>query len=119
MVSFVLIVAFERRFTREQFKTKHAKAPNINRVIVAVAQHHFRRQVVERSACRLAFVRAGMNAPAKISNFQFAPETDEKIFGFQITSQQKTVFAYEKRKKCENAWENSEKNSYRWIIPRS
>mmetsp|Transcript_100481 Transcript_100481/g.259520 ORF Transcript_100481/g.259520 Transcript_100481/m.259520 type:complete len:251 (-) Transcript_100481:232-984(-) len=79
-----VVRALERWATDHHLVEQHAAAPDVQRVVVALALDHLRRQVVERPAEGGAR-HAREGAPAEVRNLQDVVVVDEEVLWLEVS----------------------------------
>ena len=76
--------ALEWRLPDEKLVGENAKRPVIYALVVRFILDHFRRQVVQRAAQRLAPRGGSVDGLTEIGDLHFFPQSEQKIFGFYV-----------------------------------
>lgn len=78
------VLRLEWRPADEELVAQNAQAPLVDRVVVALAIDHLRRQVVERAAHRLALVRLGVRRPAEVGQLHVVVGGQHDVLRLQV-----------------------------------
>lgn len=71
--------------TGQEFVAQHTQAPNIHSGAMVMSLHHLGREVIQCPAQCLAPTVGRMHRPSKICNLELTLESNQQIFGFDIT----------------------------------
>jgi len=75
----------ERRCPIQELIGQHTKSPMVHTLVVCLPFEHLRGKVVQGAAHGLTPGIRCVHAPAKVANFEFAVDTEQEVFGLDIT----------------------------------
>lgn len=83
-VSLLAVLGLERRTADEELVAQHAKAPLVDGVVVALVLDHLWRQIIQRSAHRLAVVGHRVGRPAEVGELDVIVGGEQNVLRLQV-----------------------------------